>query len=273
MDYPGCIPLCPAVVRSVSFDFFRDFSVSCPIFDAKRTLRRPARRLAPSGGFLFMLGASQSIFYHWGQVNLFNAPVVSLSLRCADAIRQPTLPAPAAPAPTPQASATSAVTSADFAATKKAAESGDADAQFRLGVAYYNGQGVLQNYAEAMKWFRLAAESGDAEAQNSVGSMYLKGQGVPQKYVEAVKWFRAEEAVKWFRLAADQGDVDGQHNLGVAYYNGQGVLQNYAEAMKWFRLAAESGDAEAQNSVGSMYLKGQGVPQNYAEAVKWFRGG
>ena len=60
------------------------------------------------------------------------------------------------------------------------------------------GQGVPQDYAEAVKWYRLAAEQGYAAAQYNLGVMYDNGQGVPQDYAEAVKWYR---------LAAEQGDA------------------------------------------------------------------
>ncbi len=66
---------------------------------------------------------------------------------------------------------------------------------------YDNGQGVPQDYAEAVKWYRMAAEQGDAKAQSNLGFMYDNGQGVPQDYAEAAKWFR---------LAAEQGDADAQ---------------------------------------------------------------
>ncbi len=44
------------------------------------------------------------------------------------------------------------------------------------------------DYAEAVKYYRLAAEQGNENAQNNLGGMYEKGQGVPQDYVEAHKW-------------------------------------------------------------------------------------
>ena len=53
---------------------------------------------------------------------------------------------------------------------------------------YYNGQGVLQNYKEAFKWYRLAADQGDAVAQFNLGVMYYNGQGVTQNYVYAHMW-------------------------------------------------------------------------------------
>ena len=41
------------------------------------------------------------------------------------------------------------------------AESGDPSAQFNIGLIYEAGQGVPQNDAEAVKWYRLAADQGE----------------------------------------------------------------------------------------------------------------
>jgi TPR repeat protein len=54
---------------------------------------------------------------------------------------------------------------------------------------YANGQGVPQDYAEAVKWFRLAAERGDANAQYALGLMYERGHGVSQDYILTHMWF------------------------------------------------------------------------------------
>jgi hypothetical protein len=52
----------------------------------------------------------------------------------------------------------------DYAQTLKIFRSlvaqGDANAQFNLGVMYYKGQGVTQDYKEAVKWYRLATAQG-----------------------------------------------------------------------------------------------------------------
>ena len=71
---------------------------------------------------------------------------------------------------------------------RKLAGRGDAEAQSRLGYMYYQGQGVPQDYAEALKWYRLAAAQGYARAQYSLGYMYANGEGVPQDHVQAHKW-------------------------------------------------------------------------------------
>ena len=72
---------------------------------------------------------------------------------------------------------------------RKAAEQGDASAQYNLGVMYTKGQGVPQSYKLAVQWWRKAAEQGNAKAQYSLGLRYAKGEGVLQDYVQAHKWF------------------------------------------------------------------------------------
>jgi len=69
-----------------------------------------------------------------------------------------------------------------------ATEQGDAEAQYNLGVMYYSGEGVPEDYTEAAKWFRKAAEQGHAEAQYNLGVMYDSGDGVPKDDVEAYAW-------------------------------------------------------------------------------------
>jgi TPR repeat protein len=54
---------------------------------------------------------------------------------------------------------------------------------------YENGRGVPQDYAAAVGWYRKAAEQGEAYAQYNLGVMYDNGRGVPQDYVHAHKWF------------------------------------------------------------------------------------
>ena len=46
------------------------------------------------------------------------------------------------------------IAAATFDETMAAAKQGDADAQFNLGVKYDNGEGVTENDAEAVKWYR-----------------------------------------------------------------------------------------------------------------------
>ena len=60
-----------------------------------------------------------------------------------------------------------------FEEDRKAAEQGNAAAQYELGDMYYWGQGVPRDYTEAMKWYRKAAEQGFAAAQYELGVMLM----------------------------------------------------------------------------------------------------
>ena len=54
-------------------------------------------------------------------------------------------------------------------------------------IAVYN----RGDYAIALRLIRPLADQGNADAQYNLGVLYEKGQGVPQDYAEAVKWYRA----------------------------------------------------------------------------------
>jgi hypothetical protein len=70
---------------------------------------------------------------------------------------------------------------------------------------YAIGDGVTENDAEAVKWYRLAADQGRSDGQYILGVMYANGEGVPESKVDA--YF-------WFNLAAAQGNttaIDGKN--------------------------------------------------------------
>ena len=64
------------------------------------------------------------------------------------------------------------------AAITKSADQGDASAQNSLGTLHALGNGVQQDYGEAVKWFRKAADQGNADGQYSPGMAYYSGLGV-----------------------------------------------------------------------------------------------
>ncbi len=84
------------------------------------------------------------------------------------------------------------------------AETGEARAQYHLGMLHEEGRGVARDFAEAARWYRRAAMQGHAQAQNALGILTVKGQGVARDPVEAFKWFT---------LAAHNGDGFAGRNL------------------------------------------------------------
>jgi TPR repeat protein len=62
----------------------------------------------------------------------------------------------------------------------------------------------VQDYAEAVRLYRLAAAQGHAAAQVNLGYMFQNGQGVARNRAEAIRWYR---------LAAAQGHAAAHNNL------------------------------------------------------------
>jgi hypothetical protein len=77
---------------------------------------------------------------------------------------------------------------------RRKAEQGDAEAQYNLGMLYYEAHGVTQDYATARQWWEQAAAQGNAAAQYYLSVLYDKGQGVPQDYATARQWFEKAAA-------------------------------------------------------------------------------
>ena len=50
--------------------------------------------------------------------------------------------------------------------------------------------GVSQNYAEAVKWYSKAAEQGDADAQYNLGWCYYYGYGISLNRASGIEWWR-----------------------------------------------------------------------------------
>lgn len=122
-------------------------------------------------------------------------------------------------------------------ATKTKAESGDADAQFKLAKIYFDGIGVAKDEMEAFKWFQKSADQGNADAQERTGWCYSNGFGVPKDDSEAVRWFRA---------AATNGNDLAKFHLGLCYLRGEGVPEDTIEAYALFNIAGMK-DGNARN--------------------------
>jgi hypothetical protein len=107
----------------------------------------------------------------------------------------------------------------------RAAEQGDAEAHTNLGIMYENGQGVPQDYAAAVNWYRWAAQQGLARAQINLGVMYDKGRGVPQDFVVAHMWFN---------LAATSGDKVAVEHRDKAAARMTQAASNFSDTTRLF---------------------------------------
>jgi TPR repeat protein len=139
----------------------------------------------------------------------------------------------------------------------KAAEQGYAEAQYNLAVVFTDGQGVPQDDKQAVFWFTKAAVQGYAKAQFNLGNMYDRGEGTPKDY---------KQAVYWFTKAAEQGNASAQLNLGFMHHSGNGTLKDSIVAYAWYNVSASQGDEQATKSRG--IIEEEMTPNQIAEAQK-----
>jgi len=107
----------------------------------------------------------------------------------------------------------------------KAAESGHAEAQYRLASLYHGECSDIKDEVVARYWYVKAAEQGHVYAQVEAGLMYRHG------------WpnYDYKLAAQLLLQAAQQGNKRAQYELGEMYMHGIGVEQDEFLARKWLK--------------------------------------
>jgi TPR repeat protein len=175
-----------------------------------------------------------------------------------------------------------------FEQLRALAAEGLAAAQYRIGQAYENADGVVQSLSDAVYWYRLAAAQGNLAAQVRLGLIYfveppapagLTGSGEQEGALASslAQFFPHgttvtqdfTEALRWNELAASQGSAEAQARLGHQYALGLGTTADVAAAEKWFRAAADHSNAEGQLGLGLLYAGSYGTAPDLSQAAHW----
>lgn len=143
----------------------------------------------------------------------------------------------------------------DIETIKAKAQAGDPEAQVELGKAYLEGkEGLTKDEATAVKWFRKAAEQGNAEGQYELGVCYFYGQGIISNNKEAERWLRKSAdqcyatsyrmlgyyyklqkdkstAIYWYKKYADYA-YENNWDLGFSILDLQELGVNYDPSIK-----------------------------------------
>jgi uncharacterized protein len=146
----------------------------------------------------------------------------------------------------------------------KAAEQGQAVAQFNLGNFFYQGKwGVTPNFATAFFWYQKSAAQGFVLGEKGLALCYANGKGVAADQIRATELFQS---------AANKGDAYSQAEIGLRYDTGSGGLRaDRSEAITWYLKAAAQGESFGQMKVGEAYLNGTGLPLDLAQAFDLFQ--
>jgi len=109
------------------------------------------------------------------------------------------------------------------------------DAQYRIGIMYHLGDGVIQDFQIALNWYLLAAQQNHSDAQYNIGVMYHLGKGMKENY---------DEAMNWYLLAAEKNHSIAQYSIGTMFINGdvlwQSMKEDYDEALMWYLKSYDS---------------------------------
>ena len=143
------------------------------------------------------------------------------------------------------------------------AKSGDAEAQYNVGIIYANGQGAKKDMAQAMQWYEKSAEQGNGAAAYNLGKIYQE-MGVKDLHMYV-------KAKYWYEKAIAAGVMQANNNLASLYMQGRGVTKDKEKALTLFKKAAEMGDGSALINIGIVYAWGEKSTQDKMKAYENFK--
>ncbi|WP_374341536.1 tetratricopeptide repeat protein [Azonexus sp.] len=105
------------------------------------------------------------------------------------------------------------------------------DGLYNLGVSFYAGRSVKQDYSKAAYLWKKASDKGSLAAKNNLGYLYFEGLGVAPD---------ADAAVKLWREAAEKGHGESQLHLGNAIFHGAGSAKDEALGIAWVMCSIQN---------------------------------
>ncbi|MGC1424346.1 MAG: tetratricopeptide repeat protein [Terracidiphilus sp.] len=143
----------------------------------------------------------------------------------------------------------------ELAALYQKASDGDANAQLELGTRYLLGRGVaIEDAVQARNWFTKAADHGNATAQFWLGEMYSTGWGIPEDKARAAIWYRKAadqgQATAQYDLGIMYETGRGaplNHNEAVAWIR-KAANQDFAPAKAWLQTHSVASESAAADS-------------------------
>jgi hypothetical protein len=162
----------------------------------RQALRRSASAIGILAIMAIFLASQASVRHSLGHVNAasaaLNTVVPSVPAALAESAVQPK-PEPSSHLEITDASVADTLhdlTRYEIITLQRAAEYGDDEAAFQLGMAYETGYYVHQNCAKAAHWVKVAAGAGNPAAAYNLALRYRVGDGVETDESAAEHWLR-----------------------------------------------------------------------------------
>ena len=160
--------------------------------------------------------------------------------------------------------------SVEHAALEEKAQKGDANAQNSLGIRYYTGKYVKQDFSKAITWWAAAAKQKHIEATANMGLCYQFGNGIKQDSIMAVKLYKTSIKMGNTKLVKEREEyVAKKFNmfdsnlLADIYSKGIGVTKDTQKALKYYLLSAKNGNVDACIAGAKIYENNQSYPEAY----------
>ena len=131
---------------------------------------------------------------------------------------------------------------------QKAAEAGNSDGMFNLGICYYSGKGTPYDAKKGMYWLKEAASEGSSKSMYQLGLTYYYSEGFEK------------ETFYWLKKVIESGYTEREvyYLLARCYYYGKGTSQDYEQAFFYFRKDIENrNDYTSMNYVDLCMKKGK----------------
>ena len=207
----------------------------------------------------------------------------------------------------------------------KAAETGDNFYQYKLATHYENGElGFEKNTSKALEWFKASAEQNYFDSQVRLAETYYFGEITLNNYEEAMKWYKMlaerprggswdkntdivranhmvgrsydklgdfQEAIKWYKKAIEKATIwadirrssNSTWNTGIYQLEGwikdstkaiadiyHFDLKNDNQSFKWYLKGGYLGHVSSKYSVGNAFALGRGTLIDYDKAINWW---
>ena len=162
----------------------------------------------------------------------------------------------------------------------------DAQAQYNVGICYFDGNGVKKDLIEAYNWFSKSAGGQNADGIVAVADCHFYGYGISKDIPSAVATFKkmAQQKHRYaqFRLGScyEQGIVVEQNlstagnlyseSMNQGYINAESALKRIVRISKVWDDAIKNHNATAQLELGKCYESGDGITQSDKLAFSCF---
>lgn len=179
-------------------------------------------------------------------------------------------------------------------------EEGNLKCTQRLGIMYYNGEGVEKDLEKAMEYMEIAAAKKEPHAMYVLAVAYYRlnkfgdktsdidkallkeayelGSPYAADYLACImlnelkegKNINKNELVIYIKFGVENELKESIFKYGYIYEKGIGIEQDYEKAYYYYTLAAETKYVKAMIKLGDWYKTGIFLNRNIDMAIKWY---